>query len=329
MDYLKVAQEVLEIEANALLEAKEKLSLDNINSFIKVVEYLKSVGGKIVFCGVGKSGIIANKLAATFTSLGIQSIFLHPVEALHGDLGLLDKRDAIVFLSKSGTTSEITKLLPYISTPKHMIIGLLGNMNSPIAEACGINFDCSVQKEACINGQAPTTSSTLALAMGDALAVIYENYVGLSKEGFAQNHPGGLLGKSLRLKVQDLLCHSSECPSVSEEATLKDVILEMTKMPVGGCVILKEDKMLGIIVEGDIRRSLVTGNKGVDVPVSEVMNRTPISTTPDHLAFDALKLMEDRENAIDILPVVGDEQKFYGFIRLHDLLKEGFASTKK
>lgn len=327
MDYLKTAKNVLTLEANALIEASNKLTEDEINRFVEIVEFLRSVGGNLIFCGVGKSGVIATKLATTFSSLGLPSFFLHPVEALHGDLGRVTKSDAIVFISKSGTTSEIINLLPFINIKQSMRLGLLGKTESTIGRECGLVFDCSVEQEACINDQAPTTSSTLALAMGDALAVVYESFVGLSKEGFAQNHPGGLLGKSLRLRVKDLMWKLKDCPTVSPDAVIKDVILEMTKKPVGGCAVVDIDnKMLGIFVEGDIRRTFVENENGVTVPVKNVMNANPVNVGTDELAFDALKLMEQRKNAIDILPVIDDERNFLGFIRLHDLLKEGFVS---
>ncbi len=329
MDYLKTAKNVLTLEANALVKASEKLTDAEISRFLEIIEFLRSIGGNLIFCGVGKSGVIANKLATTFSSLGLPSFFLHPVEALHGDLGRVNKSDAIVYISKSGTTSEILNLLPFVNIKKNMSIGLLGNTSSPIANECGLVFDCSVEQEACINGQAPTTSSTLALAMGDALAVVYESFVDLSKEGFAQNHPGGLLGKSLRLKVRDLMWKTEDCPCVGPNALMKDVILEMTKKPVGGCAVIGKDNVMeGILVEGDIRRTFVEHDNGVTRPVTEIMNSNPVSVGVDDLAFDALKLMEQRKHEIAILPVVGENKEFLGFIRLHDLLKEGFVSGK-
>lgn len=327
MEYFKIAQDVLSLEASALLAAKERLSKESIDSFVRIVDYLKSVGGNLIFCGVGKSGVIAQKLASTFSSLGLPSFFLHPVEALHGDLGRVTKSDAIVFISKSGTTSEILHLIPYLDIDQKLRLSLIGNMESPIAKLCGVNFDCSVEKEACINGQAPTTSSTLALAMGDALAVVFESYIGLSREGFAQNHPGGLLGKSLRLKVRDLMWQFAECPVISKDATMREVIVEMTKKPVGGCAVVEGEKLLGIIVEGDIRRTFLENSNGIDLSVTKVMNPTPVNVHPDELAFNALELMEKRRKQIDILPVV-QEGKFLGFLRLHDLLKEGFIAGK-
>ena len=329
MDNLDTFRNVLQLEADSLLRAKEKVRGAQVEELVRIFERLKQLGGSLIFCGVGKSGLIGEKLASTFTSLGLPSFMLHPVEALHGDLGRVQPNDAIVFLSKSGTTSEILKLDPYLKIDKEMKIGLLGEANSQIGELCGLVFDCSVEKEACINNLAPTTSSTVAIGVGDAMAVFYEKWVGLSKEGFAVNHPGGLLGKSLALKVENLMWKKSECPTLNEQAKLKDVIIEMTSRPVGGCAILDGDKLKGIIVEGDIRRTFTRENTlGVETSVTEIMTKEPVSVTSLALAFDALKLMEDRANSLSILPVV-ESGVFLGFIRLHDLLKEGFHTSKK
>lgn len=323
MNNLKMMKNVLLMEAQAITEAIDKISEENVNKLIAIYYQLQRSRGSLFFCGIGKSGIIAEKIAATFTSLGLRSFPLHPVEALHGDLGLVHPNDAIIFLSKSGTTNEIMKLMPFIPVKKEMRIGLLGNTNEIIGEHCGVIFDCSVKKEACINNQAPTNSSTLALAMGDAIAVVYENLIDLSKEDFAVNHPGGLLGKSLIVKVKDLMWPASKCPQVSKGALLKDVILEMTNKPIGGCAITEGSKLLGMLVEGDIRRTFTRVNQGVETSVLEIMNTSPVSIEENDLALDAMKMMENREHQIAILPVVEDSV-FLGFIRLHDLLQEGF-----
>ena len=193
------------------------------------LSYAVKSGGSLIVSGVGKSGNVANKIASTFSSLGLSSYFLHPVEALHGDLGRVTKSDAIIWISNSGTTEEITKLLPYIDIPKEMMVALVGNVASPIAKSCSIVLDAGVDKEACINNLAPTTSTTVAMALGDALAVLYESIVGLSKEKYAQNHPGGLLGKSLRLKVENLMIEKDQCGCIDQKSSLKDAVLAMTK----------------------------------------------------------------------------------------------------
>lgn len=330
MDYLSIAKEVLLSESQALIDSSNTLRLEELNKLIQIFEELISEKGSLVFCGIGKSGYIGQKLASTYCSLGLPSFFLHPVEALHGDLGRVSESDSIVFISKSGTTEEIVKLMPYLPNKKGKNIGLLGELDSPIAKKCEVVFDCSISKEACLNNQAPTTSSTVTLGMGHATAVVFQNFVGLSKEKFASNHPGGILGKSLRMKVLDLMILPSFCPVLKVDSTLQDAIVEMSKFPVGGCAVVGERlKLLGILVEGDIRRAFAEeGKDALLLKLSSFMNKDPVEVGPKDLAFRALDLMENRNNPISILPVVKYE-KFQGFIRLHDILKEGFLSQKK
>ncbi|MCY4524292.1 MAG: KpsF/GutQ family sugar-phosphate isomerase, partial [Halobacteriovoraceae bacterium] len=306
-------------------DAATRLRKESILKLVDIFRSLDERNGDLIFSGVGKSGIIAQKITSTFCSLGKTSYFLHPVEALHGDLGRIRPFDAVVFISKSGATEEILKLIPYLKINKSMMIGLLGNVSSLIAEKCALVFDCSVGQEACLNNQAPTSSSTLALAMGDAMAVIYEQITGLSKTGFASNHPAGLLGKALGLRVGDILCTRDKCPVLKEDSSLRDVILEMTKFPVGGCAVL-DDKggLRGIMVEGDIRRTFTSSKNGLDTRLGSLINRNPVVITPDRLAMDALELMERRSTPLNILPVVDEKNIFLGLVRLHDLLKEGF-----
>ena len=329
MEYFDLARNVLRLEARALTTAADRLDDKKVEQLVDLFNGLLNGGGNLVFCGVGKSGIICMKLASTFASLGLPSFFLHPVEALHGDLGRVSSQDVICFISKSGSTEEIMKLLPFFDMPKERFIGLLGNIHSDIAHRCGLVFDCSVEKEACLNNQAPTTSSTLALGMRDAMAVVYERMVGLSKEGFAENHPGGILGKSLKMRVKDLMWASENCPQLSPDCTLKDVILAMTNKPVGSCAIVEPDmKLLGIMMEGDIRRTFSQDGLGLETTVDQLMTENPVSIQENDLAYVALKKMEERKREISILPVLNDQGKFVGFIRLHDLLKEGFSLKK-
>lgn len=324
MSVKEIMKEVLTLEAKALLTASERLFEKDLVTLGPLLKGLHERGGNLVFCGVGKSGLIGQKLAATFMSLGLSSYFLHPTEALHGDLGRVKADDVIVLLSKSGTTEEIIKILPFLPMKKNNMIALVGNTNSVISKSCEIVFDCSVDKEACLNNQAPTTSSTLTLAMGDAMAVVFEKEVGLSKEGFAFNHPGGLLGKSLRLLVKDLMTDVSMCPRLLETNTLKDALVVMTNKPVGGLAILDDDGFFkGLIVDGDVRRSLAKDEIDLQGQVVNLMNRKPISITSGDLAINGLKLMEQGQRSFSILPVIEDG-KFLGFLRLHDLVKEGF-----
>ncbi len=326
MTHLKTMSDVLKLEAQALIRASELLT-DDCNLLTELYDRLRDSGSSLIFCGVGKSGIIAQKCAATFTSLGLPSLFLHPTEALHGDLGLVSKDDAIVFISKSGTTEEILKLMPYIEIPKENRIALVGSTHSPIADFSHIVLDCSVEKEACINNQAPTTSSTLAMAMGDAMAVLFESYIGLSKEGFAVNHPGGILGKTLRMKVKDLMIHKNLCPVLTPEQTLQDAILAMTKFPIGGCAIEENGIFAGVLVEGDIRRTFAKDHQGLQTKIKDIMNTKPVTIGVEQLAFEALELMESKTHTFQLLPVI-ENKKFLGVIRLHELLKEGFSLKK-
>ena len=322
---LSIMQNVLHLEAQALEKASERLGKKQIEALSVLFDELIQQDAQVIFCGVGKSGHIAIKLAATFCSLGRPAFFLHPTEALHGDLGRLRAQDVLVLISKSGTTEEILKLLPFIDVSQNHIIGLLGDIHSSIAKKCHVVLDCSIEKEACLNNQAPTTSSTLAMAMGDAMAVLYEHKVGLSREGFALSHPGGILGKMLRMKVRDLMRPVEECPALTPEHTLKDAILAMTEKNVGGLVILDgQSKFAGILVEGDIRRTFAKSEYGLGTTLSHLMNRKPIVVDPDALASVALELMEKRSGQINILPVVDKKGHFFGFVRLHDLVKEGF-----
>ncbi|MAE58575.1 MAG: hypothetical protein CME69_06815 [Halobacteriovorax sp.] len=316
---------VLKMESQAITRVIDFLDKDNCKRLEELFLELVKDKGQLVFCGVGKSGLVGEKLASTFSSLGLPSIFLHPTEALHGDLGRVTASDGIVFISKSGNTSEILKLLPFIPVKKQRRVALVGNTTAEIAKVSDIVFDCSVEKEACINDLAPTTSSSVAIAMGDAMAVVFESLVGLSKEGFARNHPGGLLGKSLLMKVEDLMQARLECPILKKEDSLKDAILEMTNKPVGACAILEGNTLKGIIVEGDIRRSIVKSDNALSMHLKDVMTENPVIVSSQTLALDALSLMESNGKQIYVLPVV-DKGEFKGFIRMHDLLKEGFSN---
>ena len=326
---VKIVKDALSLESRALAVAGERLTQADVDAMESVLTGLIGLGGSLIFCGVGKSGHIALKLSSTFSSLGLSSWFLHPVEALHGDLGRIREEDAIVFLSKSGTTKEILEIIPWLKIPVERRIALLGNVQSALASEVGAVLDCSVEREACLNNLAPTASSTVMLGMGDAMAVFYEHLEGLSPESFAVNHPGGLLGKSLRMRAKDLLLGKYEVPIVEKGATMKSVIIEMTRFPVGACAILDgEGRMEGMIVEGDIRRAFNNSEEALSQKASEVMSRKPVMISPEQPAYDALLLMETGERLISVLPVLDDNRHFLGFLRFHDLLKEGFISKK-
>ncbi len=327
MNHKNLFTQVLVSEAKAIERAAQNFDEKTVVQLVSLFELLAGTGGSLVVCGVGKSGHIGTKIASTFSSLGLPSFFLHPTEAMHGDLGRVSKADAILLISKSGTTEEILNLLPYLLIPKERIVALVGKVNSPIAEKSGIILDASVEKEACINDLAPTTSTTVALALGDAMAVLYENVLGVSKEKFAVNHPAGLLGKTLSLKVERLMIPASECPQVDEKATLQDAIMAMTQKPVGMCAIVNGGLMKGILVEGDIRRAFAKRADAIQMPISEFMNAKPTTLLPTILAFEALKVMEDTDRPLSVIPIV-ENGNFLGVLRLHDLFKAGFHSSK-
>jgi arabinose-5-phosphate isomerase len=324
-ELLQIYQNVLKSEANSLMRASQLIDEDQIDQLIKIYTFLRDSGGNLIISGVGKSGHVGVKMASTFSSLGQPSFFLHPTEALHGDLGRVTGRDAIILISKSGTTEELIKLLPYLPIEPAHIIGLLGCVNSTIGSKCSVVFDCSVEFESCINNQAPTNSSTLALAVGDALGVIYESWVGLSKEGFLQFHPAGLLGKSLSLKVKDLMIPLSECAVVAPATTLKDVLIEMTGKSYGLCFVMEDQIFKGIIVEGDIRRIFTKNDQALNLLAQDIMNTNPKACQENDLAYQALKSMEIKGKPIHVLPVIS-QGTVLGLIRMHDLLKEGFRS---
>lgn len=324
MEFVEIMANVLSTEAHALNEAAKRLESVVTNELATLFQDLVQLEGSLVFCGVGKSGLVGKKLAATFTSLGLPSHFLHPTEALHGDLGTLRTKDALVLISYSGKSEEVVKLIPYLAVPKERRIALVGDTASPIAESCGLVFDCQVHKEACINNQAPTTSSTLAMATGDAMAVLYEHVSGISKEGFAQFHPGGKLGKSLRLKVKDLMVPREKCATLEEDDHFKKAIMKMSEFPLGAAVILSPSfELKGLVVEGDVRRLLSQDNYDLEIEAMKVANTNPITINEDELASVALKTMEERANPFSVLPVLGKNKEFIGLLRLHDLFKEG------
>lgn len=331
-EYLPLFHHVLEKEAQALLEVcKRTCNAECIEKVIQLFDHLHCMGGKVITCGVGKSAIIAQKLASTLSSLGMPSFFLHPNEAIHGDLGKLSKADVIVFYSKSGTTKEIIEILPHLPMPKNQRFGILGISHehpSTLSDQLDFYFDASVESEACMNNLAPTTSTTVALGVSDAICVVYEKWVGLSKHGFLKWHPGGILGKTLALKVSDLMIPAPKCASLYPEQTFQELILAMSALPQGICVVVdpQTNYFIGIIVEGDIRRALANGQIQFSSPIASMVNKTPITITPETLAYSALETMEGHTRSISVLPVLREYEDYrecVGIIRLHDILKEG------
>ena len=316
-NYKKVV-ELLNLEANAIRDAANRLESETAE---KAIALLNNCQTKIVLLGVGKSGIIANKIADTLTSTGTVAVFLHPTDALHGSLGIITKGDVIIALSNSGETDEIITLLPALKQREVAIISIVGNVKSALARNSDVVLDASVAEEACPLNLAPTTSTTVALAIGDALAMTLMQLKGISEEDFAANHPAGRLGKRLTLKVSDLM---HESPNISASSTWLDVVKSISKYALGAVnVIDSGGKLIGIVTDGDLRRAIETYTDLTKLTALQMMTKNPITTTPDSLAFEALQLMENRQSQISVLPITDEKQNSIGLLRLHDIVKSG------
>jgi arabinose-5-phosphate isomerase len=314
------------MEGDAILKCAEKLGRADaapaaaIQKALTLLQKSLQGGGKIIVTGVGKSGKVGQKIAATLCSTGSLAIYLHPTEGLHGDLGVLTSNDVILLFSYTGNTEELVRLLPSIKGMNVPIIGVGGNAQSKIAVACDVWIDGHVEQEACPHNLAPTTSTTLALALGDALAMALMQLRGFDVEAFAHNHPGGSLGKRLHLRVADVMHQGDAISTVTSLATMDEVVMAATHRPLGGVLVVDGAKLLGIITEGDIRRALKHREKFFMLKASEIMTVKPITVRVDALAKAALELMENREKQISVLPVVDEHGHWRGIVRVHDLI---------
>jgi len=309
------ARNVLDIEADSVLNLKKSIN-DNFRDVINVI--IKS-NDRVVFMGVGKSGLIAKKLAATFSSTGTPAFFVHAGEALHGDLGMIMEADVILAISNSGETEELLKLIPSIRRIGARMIALTGDKSSTLAEYADICIFAGVEEEACPHGLAPTASTTATMALGDALALALSHIKGFTSEDFALYHPGGALGRKLLTVVKDVMEIRNENPVVTLETTVKEALLKMTESKMGSTSIIDENgELSGIITDGDIRRLLEKDNNFINEKVKKFMTENPIAIKPDVLAAKALKIMEDKE--INDLVVVKDS-KPVGMINFQDLLR--------
>ncbi|RLB08145.1 MAG: D-arabinose 5-phosphate isomerase [Deltaproteobacteria bacterium] len=314
------AKRVLRIEAEAVKKLEERINED----FVRAVEMILKCEGKVVVTGVGKSGIIGKKIASTLASTGTPAFFLHPTEGVHGDLGMLDKRDIVLAISNSGETEELSQILPLIKRYGNKLIVLTGRTNSTLAKSGDVVLDVSVSEEACPLGLAPTASTTAALAMGDALAVSLLEKRGFKKEDFAILHPGGRLGKRLLLKVSDLMHVGEEFPKVYENTLMKEVLVEITSKRLGVTGVMDQrEELVGVITDGDLRRALEKYPDLLDRSASEIMTRNPKWIEASALAAQAVQRME--EHSITSLFVFNKagERTPVGIIHLHDLLKAG------
>jgi arabinose-5-phosphate isomerase len=317
--------ELLKAEADAIGKAASRLQAGEID---RVVGILSDCKGKIVLLGVGKSGIISQKIAATMTSSGTAAVYLHPSDALHGGLGIVTSDDVVIMLSNSGETDELLELLPYLKRREVPLVAIVGNLKSTIAQRADAVIDASVDQEACPLNLAPTASTTVALAIGDALAMTLMQSKGLTETDFASNHPAGQLGKRLNLRVADLMHSGSKNPTIGMDASFMDIVSGITQYGLGAVnVIDNEGRLAGIITDGDLRRSLQRmGPRDLafaNLRCDDLMTHNPIVTNPEMLAFDALRLMEDRPSQINVLPVVDGNGKCMGLIRLHDIVRSG------
>jgi arabinose-5-phosphate isomerase len=317
--------DLLRAEAEAIGKAAGRLRAEEID---RVVAMLSACRGKVVLLGVGKSGIIAQKIAATMTSSGTAAIYLHPSDALHGGLGILTQDDIVMMLSNSGETDELLELAPYLKKRNVLVIAIVGNLKSTLAERADAVLDASVDQEACPLNLAPTASTTVALAIGDALAMTLMRAKGLTEADFAFNHPAGQLGKRLTLRVADLMHGGSKNPTIGPEAAWMEIVSTITHYGLGAVnVIDGEGRLAGIITDGDLRRSLQRIGANdlafANIRCDGLMTRNPVTTTPETLAYDALRLMEDRPSQINVLPVVDADKRCVGLIRLHDIVRSG------
>jgi arabinose-5-phosphate isomerase len=316
-DIKKIARETIAIELAAVAKLESSINDD----FVNAINLILSTKGRLIVAGIGKSANIANKMVATFNSTGQPAVFLHAADAIHGDLGNIQEGDVVICISKSGNTPEVKALVPFIKNMGNTIIALTGNPKSFLAIKSDFILDVSVEKEACPNNLAPTSSTTAQLVMGDAIAVSLLACKDFTEEDFARFHPGGILGKRLNIKVQDLI--SDYTPKVNPNASINEVIIEISQNRLGVTAVLNDKKLAGIITDGDLRRMLENEKDISSLCAKDIMSCDPKITKPEDLAYNALKEME--QNNITQLIVIKSE-KYLGVIHIHDIIKEGIIS---
>jgi arabinose-5-phosphate isomerase len=314
---LSLARRVLTTEADAISRLAGRLG----EAFVEAVVMILNCRGRVVVSGIGKSGHIARKLAATLASTGTPAFFVHPAEASHGDLGMIASGDVVVMLSNSGESDELMLLTPHLKRQGAKIIALTGNEQSSLAQAADVHLDAAVDSEACPLGLAPTASTTATLALGDALALALLDARGFSVEDFARSHPGGPLGRRLLTHVSDVMVTGAQLPTVASDATLERAIVEMTGKGMGMTAVVDEaGRVAGIFTDGDLRRSLAERRDISRVKVAEVMTKTPRTIAPERLAIDCVELMETVPKVM-VLLVADDERRLVGALHMHDLFR--------
>lgn len=315
---IKDAKEVIQIEAEGLLSLVDRVGQE----FADAVEMVYKSRGRVVVTGIGKSGLVGRKIVATLNSTGTPSIFLHPVEALHGDLGMVQERDVILAISNSGETIELNNIMPPIKSMGAGVIAMTGDAHSTLAGFADIILDVGVPREACPMGLAPTASTTAVLAMGDALAVALINCRSFKSEDFKRLHPGGSLGERLSVQVKEVMYTGRRIPFVSSETPVKRAIQVMNDGNLGVLLIVGPQQIVeGIFTDGDLRRTVMDTGAVPDGPIGRLMTKEPITTTQDRLAAEALEIMQDHE--VTVLPIVDESRRLLGIIHLHKLLGKG------
>jgi arabinose-5-phosphate isomerase len=316
--FCQLGKDVIETELEAIHQLKQRID----DQFAKACHLLLACTGRIVVLGMGKSGHIGNKIAATFASTGTPAFFVHPGEANHGDMGMITHADVALVISNSGETPEILSLIPLIKRLAVPFIALSGNPNSTIAKAADVNIDVSVKKEACPLGLAPTASTTATLVMGDALAIALLEARGFTSEDFALYHPGGALGRRLLLRIDNIMHINQEIPIVTESCLLEDALIEMTQKRLGMTLVVNEEGHIkGMFTDGDLRRALDHRKNLQTTRIDEIMTRNCITVSPRMLAAEALKIMETHK--ISALPVTNETQTPLGVVHIHDILRAG------
>jgi arabinose-5-phosphate isomerase len=312
---VELAKEVLLIESREVEALANRLD----ENFSHAITLILQCRGRVVVTGMGKSGHIGNKIAATLASTGTPSFFMHPAEASHGDLGMITKEDVVIAISNSGEADELLTIVPLIKRMGARLISITGNIRSTLSRASDICLDAHVSQEACPLGLSPTASTTAALALGDALAVVLLDQRGFSSDDYARSHPGGALGRRLLVLVKNVMRSGDAIPSVCIQATVKDALLEMSQKGLGMTAVVDADyKPLGVFTDGDLRRAFETGMNITDCTVNDVMRMKPLTILPEQLAVDAVEIMEKRK--VTALLVVNTEGKLVGALNMHDLL---------
>ncbi len=316
-EIVEKAKQVIRLEGEAVLALEDRIGKE----FVRAVNAITKNKGRIIVIGMGKSGIIGEKIAATFRSVGVPAFFLHPAEGVHGDLGLVAKNDVAIVLSKSGKTEEILRLIPILRQIGVSVITITGNVKSRLAQLSDIVLDSSVKEEACPFDFAATTSSTAALALGDALVVSTIHKREFKPENFLFFHPGGTVGKKLKMKIEEVMLTGTYVPIISQDSSMKEAVLEMTSKRGITSVVDKEEKVIGVITDGDLRRLLEKVENIFELNPQEIMSHTPKTMKKDELASAAVKKME--KHGITALIVTDDEERPVGIVHLHDLMREG------